>query len=248
MSANFGGSTGSYLQATSGVSLSFTHSVSLWVKPDVHRNWSAAISFGNAINDTSYARLLVNSSGGVLLQIIGTGGQASFTHSTTISTGVWTHLAYTATNSSFYSYVNGTASSQNTNAVTGFGTAVSKLTIGEYSALSTLYPFDGRIAEVGVYNGTVLSGAQISALAGGDKPDTIGSCTHYYLPIDDAGTWTDNVGALDLTKSGTVTNDDADHPAMNAGGGGVTVIPPTLHSIDNQFALITAHRLGGVLQ
>lgn len=248
MSANFGGSTGSYLQATSGVSLSFTHSVSLWAKPDVHRNWSAPISLGNAANDSHYARLLITSTGGVLLQILGTGGLVSFTHATTISTGVWTHLAYTATNSSFYSYVNGTASSQNTNAVTGFGTAVSKLTIGEYSALSTLYPFDGRIAEVGVYNGTVLSGAQISALAGGDKPDTIGSCTHYYLPIDDAGTWTDNVGALDLTKSGTVTNDDADHPAMNAGGGGVTVIPPTLHSIDNQFALITAHRLGGVLQ
>ncbi|MCA9340451.1 MAG: hypothetical protein KDA17_06045, partial [Candidatus Saccharibacteria bacterium] len=141
-----------------------------------------------------------------------------FTHSTTISTGTWTHLAYTATNSSFYSYVNGTASSQNTTAVTGFGTAVSKLTIGEYSALSTLYPFDGRIAEVGVYNGTVLSGAQISALASGDKPDTIGSCTHYYLPIDDASTWTDNVGSLDLTKSGTVTNDDADHPTMSGGG------------------------------
>ena len=34
----------------------------------------------------------------------------------------------------------------------------------------------------------------------------------------------------------------------SAGGGGATVIPPTLHSIDNQFASITAHRLGGVLQ
>lgn len=33
-----------------------------------------------------------------------------------------------------------------------------------------------------------------------------------------------------------------------SGGAGPTVIPPSLHNIDNQFAAITAHRLNGVLQ
>jgi len=51
----------------------------------------------------------------------------------------------------------------------------------------------------------------------------------------------------------------ADHPPITAqdpifvpsaagGGGGITTIPPRLHNSDNQFASITAHRLGGILE
>lgn len=53
----------------------------------------------------------------------------------------------------------------------------------------------------------------------------------------------------DHAFSGTEVSDiTSDYESFIAGGGGVTPVPPKLHNIGNQFSVISAHRLNGVLE
>ena len=64
----------------------------------------------------------------------------------------------------------------------------------------------------------------------------------YYLEIG-----TGQLTPTQISDTDTALSASNDDPALDDGGG-VTPIPPRLHNIDCQFAVISAHRLNGVLE
>ena len=204
------GSTGNNLEVSSGL-ITFEHSVFVRANASSHKNWSCLASIADKDSNSMYMRMLINSSGDLLTQVLGTGGNASFTHGTTVSTGTWNTFGMTAANSSFYSYVNGIQSSQDTTAVTGFSPAVDRFRLFQYAGSSNLYPWQGDIAEAAVWN-VALSADDFTALNAGVSPLFVrADALVFYAPlIRDV---IDIFGGNSITTNGTVTV--SDHPRVS---------------------------------
>ncbi len=123
----------------------------------------------------------------------------------------WTHACGTfASSTSRTAFINGGSKGTNTDSMTG---TVNELTIGARRSASAVGFFAGKIAQVAIWN-TVLSDAQIAALASGTNPTAIspGSLIAYYPLLGDA---TPSVGTETLQNVGSPTYDTDDSPGIN---------------------------------
>jgi hypothetical protein len=175
MARDFPGSAGNKLSITNPTgSLDITGTaltLSAWIRPDVvgGGNFRCVIAKDASTGTTIQYRLLLDSSGHVRVSIGDSGGEDIATGGTVLSTGVWSHAAGRKSGTgagALLAFLNGAQD----------GSATSNKTIQDTSGdfniggeSDNAFPFDGRIAEVAVWN-AALTAAEIAALAKGASP------------------------------------------------------------------------------
>jgi len=166
------------------------------------------------------------SQGSMSWELLITGGKARFTNMTSagsnfdyqvtsgssISTGVWTHIAgvYTSSDGVLRIYVNGVADGTTIGSGTIAAHSGVKTFVGAYSDASSLpaNSFAGTIDDVRVYN-RALSASDVMTLytsTGGTSGDIKTGLIHYWKLDEAPGTTTaaDSAGTATLSKTGTV--------------------------------------------
>ncbi len=135
--------------------------VSAWIYWDGGSNWQRIFDFGN---DTNHYMFLTPSTGGKLRFAIKNGGSEQIVDTSTLSTGVWTHVAVTLEWDTATLYVNGEAVSSNT-AVTinpsDFNPEINYIGKSQFEADPL---FNGRIDDFRIYSGA-LSPAELAVRA-----------------------------------------------------------------------------------
>lgn len=174
---------------------------------DLTTNWSVSFFFNgdlfNHAGGANFPRILSKGSGsGVGYQFlvdhaagpklaIQTQGLSDTTHQTVsnVSTGTWYHVVTTYDGSNVRIYLDGTLdyTGPATGSVTTNATA---LYLGQRGDAASRW--DGRIAHVGIWNGTVLSGAQVTSLY---AARTLPADTTFTLPYLHARVGIARVGA-----------------------------------------------------
>jgi hypothetical protein len=131
----------------------------------------------------------------------------------TVSAGIWNHFAGVfASGSSRTPYTNGVSGTANTTTVASITPTVTNIGAFYAGTSTPIQFFDGRIAEVGIWN-AALTAAEIASLAKGMTPDKIRpQSLVFYAPL---------VRNLQDTKGGlTITNINgatvANHPRVYA--------------------------------
>jgi fibronectin type 3 domain-containing protein len=165
--------------------------ISAWVYPVTNSMWQRVFDFGN--DTTNYMFLTTNAGGKVRFAIrTPSVGEQQVTSSTTLSTGVWSHIAVTVSGSVGKLYINGVQVGTNT-AMTLRPTQLGNTTnnyLGRSQFSADPY-LDGRIDDFRIYD-RALSLAGVEALA----TTTAVSKLRVHLPFDE------NSGTLAQDYSG----------------------------------------------
>jgi hypothetical protein len=174
MARDFPGSNSNYLSITNPAgTLDITGTaltIAAWVRVDAFASASRAIAskYGSGTGDNQYI-LYVNSSGKLVCEVGDSGGVDRATGATTVTTSAWLHTVGRKNGvgaSALQVFLNGvtdaTASSNRS-----IQDTTDNFVIGNGQA--NAFPFDGRIAEVALWN-VALTAAEIAALAKGVSP------------------------------------------------------------------------------
>jgi hypothetical protein len=213
----FNNNTANFLSAGSAIaSLPFT--IAGWFKPaDVSTAqvlWSTADTAG----DENYhmVQLLANAT----IEVRSRQGASSGASVTagTVSVNTWTHVAAVLrANNTRQIYLNGTAATTDATALTPAG--LDNFLFGKLQRTTSALPFNGKLGQWAFW-ASELSGANITSLAGGDCPDTVGTPAGWWPLLGTASPEPDDAASYDLTINGTVSADTGDDPTTNCSGGG----------------------------
>lgn len=163
--------------------------ISFWIHPDNAGEGNASDFVGkfNAALNTGWSFRFFSISRDLRFGFLG-GTTLGRTTSTTVSTGVWTHILLawdgsdTAANADIY--INGVEASYatTTNGATLTDDSANDLLIG--NRVNTSNTVDGRMADFAIWRGVVLSANEITSLAKGTPPAKIRSSSlSLYLPL-----------------------------------------------------------------
>ena len=208
MSYDFNG-TNQHISAASTPASGPPATIAAWFNPDNVTGTKTIASIGGSNN---YDRLYLHLSAATLraqqYTFGGSFNEASATASASVST--WSHAAGVFTsNSSRTVYLDGGNSATNTGTSVA-STLSTRTNIGVYFNSTAGNYFDGRIAEVGVWN-VALTADEIASLAKGFSPALIRpQSLTYYAPL--VRELTEIRGGLTLTNNNTATV--ADHPRV----------------------------------
>lgn len=248
MARNFDGpdAVTEYLQVDATPVTGYPLTVSAWVYPTNTNTYKEVISIVDKDDPNQWlVRLAMSNTAVVSLfarDSATNDGQAVST--TTYSANTWHHIAGTLTASGRAAFLNG--ANKGTNAVAKAPTGIDRIAIGRAGDSTPSDPFQGRIAEVAVWN-VELSDGEIASLARRVSPKKVRpqSLVLHYSLFGNGSPEPNLAGAgstYNLTMTGTVSQ--ADHPPVmppfgissgwfgTSGGGGVE--PP---------AETTPHRL-----
>jgi hypothetical protein len=186
--------------------------ISVWFKSDSATVTQVAACLGiDASTSHQFRVVAAGATGGDPVQAATTQVSGSLATSTSgYSPGTWHHgCGVFAAANSRAAYIDGGSKGTETTSRTPVG--INATFVGRRS--DSVQFFDGRIAEVAVWN-VALSDAEVALLAGGDLPTTIqaGNLVAYWPLLDDAN---DDVGARHLSVIGATL--DADHPPVDSG-------------------------------
>lgn len=158
-------------------------------------------------------RVFMSSAGVISAQSSDGAAQSSSSTTGTLSNNTWHHACgVIASITSRTSYLDGTAGTEDTNSRDT--NTFNQTTIGVTGGTTQIVPWNGEIAEVGVWN-VALTTAEIASLAKGFVPTCIrrASLVSYYPMVRDTTSAKDIVTtATNLTFAGTVAV--ADHPRV----------------------------------
>lgn len=199
MAIRFPAGTNQYIRAAVSGLTAKPVTVAFWLyQPDLTTTFRV-LSIGNTSNAEGIARVAVldASDQARFEQISDTEAHQRQPLAGTLLATTWMHLACVITDSSDTAYFNGTAGTPDTATFSaGFPTITHAQIGGFVDAVGTAVA-DMRVSHMAIY-GAALSGAQITALAGGKNPVD-------YTPLD---YWTLN---------STLANEMAGRTAMSAG-------------------------------
>lgn len=219
MSRVFNANLSNYMSAGSALVTAYPFTIAGWFKTGdiatAQTIWSAA----DAASDDEDWFLGMHSDATITSRVkAGGGGFSSFTAGT-VSANTWVHVAGVfASASSRTPYLNGTAGTTETTAVTPSN--LDNFIFGQLRRLNPAQPVDGKLGYWGLWN-NALSGANITSLAGGALPSAVSSGTlvSWWRMLGTASPETDHQSSNDLTITGTVTGDTGDNPISEGGGG-----------------------------
>lgn len=198
---------------TSGQALT----ISLWAWFDDSTPPANAYIFNSGITGGDTGTVFYQGSadsGQLVLSRVGTGTMRHRSSADVVTTGVWTHIlavsngSMTAANNDIY--VNGTevTYAETTNG-TGETTADQAWSLGG-RAIDDIRNFDGRLAEMGVWN-RALSTSEILRLAAAYSPLFITDGLRFYTPLSGRNTVFNRLGAASTTTVGTAYTE---HPRI----------------------------------
>lgn len=226
MGRTFNGSS-DYLKRATALITAAPFTVSCWYKPTSGTATRTLWSFGDTGGDLSYFRGVYDEIADRLDFHARNTGTEIAAGSGTTTEGAWNHAAMVAASStSRTSYTNGTAGTTNT--VTVVPPSIDAIALGRLERSSPVQYFGGDLAEFAIWN-IALSGAQISALAAGDNPQTIelANLVAYWTITGTASPEVDVIAAYELAVTGTSAS--SNHPTIDAyGGGGSTFVPQVI--------------------
>lgn len=195
--------TTAYIEATSAVATAVPITIAAWFYPDA--NNVAQTIVGITASGATNARftLQCQSTGNLRAAVQAGAATAGADTTTTISATTWQHgVAVFTGNASRTAYLNAGGNATNTSSVTPSAAALNRTTIGTQwrNQVRENY-FDGRIAEVGIWN-VALTLAEIESLADGFKPTVIRpQSLLFYAPL--IRETIDHRGGLSLTANAT---------------------------------------------
>lgn len=219
MSAVFvGGDAADFLSATAPVT-TFPVSVACWFKTsDVTGGYTAVSLADNATNGDWFRLEARGDVGGdpVRWDVRGTGtgpGSEQGATSTSYSANVWNHaLGVSSGDTSHTAYLNGAGKQTGTIQVNPLN--VNSLAIGVLNRSSQVNWFDGKIAEVAVWN-AVLDDTDAATLAAG-APATAVKLANLQFYATLLSSAVDVIAARSITNNSSVTFDGADHPTITS--------------------------------
>lgn len=179
MAIRFPAGTNQYIRAAVSGLTAKPVTIAFWFyQPDLATTFRA-LSLGNTGNTEGLARVAIldASDQARFQQVSDTEAQDRLVYTPgTLSATTWMHLAVVITDSADTAYLNGTAGTPDTATFTaGFPTITHAQIAGFVDAVGTSVS-DMRVSHLAIY-GSALSGAQITALAGGKNPID-------YTPLD----------------------------------------------------------------
>lgn len=208
-----------YLEYAGAVLTGYPATLACWFRPDDVATSQDLLHIGTTSANT-YLRL--NFGGATAGDPVrgvaadaGTTGVAVSSAGAAGVAGVWYHACATfadATNRA--AYFNGGSKGTNATSVAApVGMDRTNVAVGMYSGTTRTNPFDGQIAECGVWS-AALSDAEVASLAAGVSPLLVrpGSLVAYWRLIDDQATEIDLLGAGALTATGTAAK--TSHPRV----------------------------------
>jgi hypothetical protein len=165
-------------------------------------------------NDNAFALQLSGSvAGDPVSALARTTASSAASTSSAYSTGVWQHAAAVfASATSRSAYLNG--GSKGTNAVSRVPAGLNQMCMGARRGATTLLPFSGMLAEVGVWN-IALTDADVLALSTGISPLAVQPeyLVHYYRAIGQSAPEIDLVNGYGLSWYASPTGGAA-HPRV----------------------------------
>ena len=214
------------LTAASNVSFASARSWSAWIYIDVQGSARIIDIQGDVAFIYTTATVI-----GYQQDFSGNPGQWGW--SVTPSTGAWHHLL--VTHAGLYTndpilYIDGTtqgAPTENSTPASTSNNSAGAFLVGNRA--DTDRRFDGRIAEVALWN-SVLTSGNATSLAGGLRSDFVGTPAYYWPLLGDDSPEPEHMAgtpALNVTGAGK----GASHPSMNDGAaGGQSVVPVLMDS------------------
>ena len=192
------------------------YSVSCWIKPDDVANYGAIWHSADATSTAYYQGIILDGeAANDYLEAHhrngGSEGQAITTSGITVDT--WHNvIVLWISDASRTIYIDGGNSHNDTTDVVMAEETHTITALGSFRDSSPGTYFSGKIAQCAVWNDQ-LSGAEITALAGGDLPSAVSADSLVaYWTLDEI--LTDSKGSFDMTNSGAVS-DPNDGPPMN---------------------------------
>ena len=202
--AKSGWSTANLYRGSQSLITTFPITISAWAKTNaVGAAQVIAGIFNSASGLDRNCILLYQRTTGGISTLIGsaTANNQSDTGAAVVTAGTWYHACGTATSATSYSsFLNG--ASKNTNTVSTSPTGINRVSIGLEDASTGGAPFNGSIAEVGIWN-VVLADAEIDLLAKGIKPTQLrpDKLIFYFPLISDNVTVVGNNAPVSLVGS-----------------------------------------------
>lgn len=219
---------------------SLTFTLSLWVKADGGAGAQCPISFSSTGGDSMRLDIQFQSSNDPTVVALRNGTTVNYTSSAVnfdplddnAEIGVWKHIAVTSSTTDMHVFIDGTKSATTSHSLTeadylGWDTCV----IGNFFKNGTTFqvPFDGKIAEVAFWDGTELSDANITSLAGGASPldtGTISTAADQYNRLEGTSSpEPSETSGQTFTITGTVAGDNLDDPTVTNPPSGDTTAP-----------------------
>lgn len=211
-----------YLDYASGaLCTSYPFSVSAWMKVVNVDNDMTVWYIGDdgSINNILGSGLSDGDSAANFYQIqVRDPTSSQFADTGAVTANTWVHIGGVfASTTSRTVYPNGGTKEEDTNSVSPGAADTTEL--GRRGTSSPDKYMDGKIAEVGVWCGTALTDTDMTNLAAGDNPMTVGSPTAYWRLLSDANDGSGNGNNLTPVGAG-ITFDTADHAPVDAPPGG----------------------------
>lgn len=200
-------------------------SISVWVKFASLNANEGIIGFRNSSTGSSYSVYFNNNTDTIDIERFHSGVAASKAVSpANVVVDTWHHVVITigAAGDSTIVTLDGVAGVENTTLIQPPGMDTFEL----FETLSSSES-DDHIAEVALYD-KILSGSEITDLAGGDNPQDFSDLDHYWPMKTDLAA---DVGSITFSATGTITQ-DADHPTISAPSGGGDTTPDAFSFTD----------------
>lgn len=213
MAREFNDSTSNYLKVSTPAISTGPCTLFCWAKRDTTDDAEALITVTETGAGPGLLKLEATVSNLLFASHAQDGGSGSSALNTGFTSGSW-HACCGVFHSttSRYAWVDGSAGSQDTNSRT-WPTGLAATLVGATETASIGDPFDGQIAEVGIWD-VALTDAEVVSLSAGMCPMMVRPQSLVaYWPLhagSGAGNEFDWVGGLTLTETGTVTA--AEHP------------------------------------
>jgi hypothetical protein len=218
MARAFTAASTQYLSCASAPVTTYPLTLAAWVRPVALSGARAILGVG--VNGGTHRILMQhNFGGGLHLQItaIDAEGAAGGTLASGLTAGSWAHVAgvfESNSNTTWTPYINGSSSGlvRSDGNITRNPSGLNFLGVGARFATTVGLPYDGDIAECGIWN-AALTAAEIASLAKGMTCDKVRpQSLVFYAPL--VRDLIDYKGGLTITNNNTATV--ANHPRVYA--------------------------------
>jgi len=234
MSRVFTSSSLNFLEATGNIAVSTPYmTLAAFVKDDNTGGYQRTFaSLGSAGSGGSYRRWINTRQTAGVAEANVEGGPSLYGGSNAVPNNTWTLVvlrAIASVDGTLWSlWAGNTKKTETLSGVNGIVSGSSNVVIGQTPSGSNT--FKGKVAHTFVFT-RGLTDAEINSIASGSSPSSLDPTGRYaYYPMDGASLvneWEADSGVGNLIVNGTVANDDADNPTVDA-----VVLDPAVTTTD----------------